>query len=309
MVKIFGKSFGLILIILLMIAGFSSCDGKFTLKDFIDKVTPGYTPFEKLYVQDQIRVGSTKMNANDYDFNEYTLGTISCAPATTTDSIKFNLTSKNIAKFNAKVKGIISTGLNYDALDTLRIYAKGIKIFSFSSGYKIYLPKPNDELMKNGKILTNVIRIDTLKIQFVYKLSISSNVEVEQGIKTVENAGFVAERNKANAFTVTYVNRPIAYHDKKIDSDKVYVDTARIIVYGQVSCISEENGISVEITFSDGTSPIHTTLDPYGRYSIAVPIKTALDNIRVKKQDGTVLAQEPFDIRKTSYEYNFCVRE
>lgn len=287
---------------LFLIFGFGGCN-KYTLKEFTNSIIPGYDPLERLYVEDQIRVGFTKLPGNDFDFDRKTIGKVTKGTAAM-ENARFELASETIGKLDAKVKKVISSGISYNSLEKIVVNAKGIKIYYLPEGYNIYVKKIAEDEVKNKKIITDIVQIDTLSLEFNYKGVFASGAELEKEIGKVEAGGKI-EKKSDKSFEVIYVNRPIAFRSKKIRRDAVQEQGDRIIIYGKVTDpLSNKpiEGVVVELRFSSGFFPVSTTADAYGRYWFIVSPQD-LAEIVVFDKEKKIIGSKPYN--PGTDEYNF----
>lgn len=280
---------------------FKPC-GDDSLTDFVNHIIRGYTPFQRLYVRDQMRIGFTRVSSSEFSFNRFMTGDISSDYATDR-SVSYALRTEEVANLSANVKAIISAGLDYASVDTLKVTARGIKVFSFPNSYSICLNNADPGFVENGEIITAIARIDTLFIDVVYKSQWSTTAKLDSEIGKVQ-AGLDVHATTARSFTITYVQRPIAYLSEKVRPANIEVAPEKIVLWGKVSGLSDTDRVTVQVKYSDGKYPLSAPLDAYQRYSIAVPVK-ALDSILIKRRDGPVLYRQPFVPDKSDYQYDF----
>lgn len=284
--------------------GFVGCN-KYTLEDFTNSIITGYEPLERLYVEDQIRVGFTKLPGNDFAFDSRVLGRVAKGIAST-ENARFELGSEKIGKLDAKVKKIISSGISYNDLEKIVVNAKGIRIYYFPEGYNIYVKKAGEDEVKNKKVITEIVQVDTLSLAFNYKGVFAGGAELEKEIEKIEAGGKI-EKKSDKSFEVIYVNRPVAFRSKKIRQDAIQEQGDRIIIYGKAidpTTNKPIEGATVEARFSTGLFPVTTTTDAYGRYSLLVTPQGLAEIVALDKEKR-IIGQKPFNPMSATYEYNF----
>lgn len=293
-------SFYLLLACLFLIAG---CKG-YTINEFVENIIPGYQPLEKVYVEDQFRIGFLKAEARDFSFDERVTGTVEKRYAAKKD-ISFDLDSNTVARFDTKVQRFISAGLSYNKVDRVSVRAEGIAIYYYPTNYNIYVREGERSLVEKLKIVKEVAQVDLLSFEVTYKDGFAARAELEKEIRGITDTAAKVEITSNRSFKVTYENRPVAFNLESVAPERLKAIEGEIIIYGRVSPKAGEprDGIKVVARFSTGLSPVATVTDPYGRYTLVIKAPQSLARIVALKGDE-VVGEKVFNPMNPTFEYN-----
>lgn len=276
-----------------------SCGSDAGLSDFVRHIITGYTPFDRIVANDQIRVGFTRSPDGDFSFNRFLTGSVSI-PKEVASEAKFSLRTEEIANLSVRVKSVISGGLDYADIDTINIRAKGIGIVSFPTGYLIHLPRAGPGFHSAGTIITEIARIDSLFVEVVYKSGFGGESKLDSEMRAV-NAGLSFGNKTDRSFTIISVDRPIAYHSEEINPADIIYDSNAVVLFGHVA--TEKGGArEITIEYSNGFHPIRTNIDPFGWYSVSVPV-SGVSAIRLIGKDDSELAKHEFTPGQFQYDF------
>lgn len=284
----------------LFIAG---CRG-YSIDEFVENIIPGYQPLEKVYVEDQFRIGFLKAEARDFSFDERVTGTIE-KRYVATRNVSFDLDSNTVARFDAKVQRFISAGLSYNKVDRVSVRAEGIAIYYYPTNYNIYVREGERSLVEKLKVVKEVVQADLLSFEVTYKDGFAGRAELEKEIKGITDAAAKVEITGNRSFKVTYEDRPVAFNLEPVAPERLKVIEGEIIIYGRVSPKAGEprDGIKVEARFSTGLSPVATVTDPYGRYTLVIKAPQSLARIVALKGDE-VVGEKVFNPMNPTFEFN-----
>ena len=276
-----------------------SCGGDDSLNDFVRHVITGYTPFDRIVANDQIRVGFTKSPDGDFSFNRFLTGSVS-VPGEVAREVRFSLKTEDIANLSVKVKSIISGGLDYSDIDTINIRAKGIGIVSFPAGYLIHLPRAGPESPAEGEIITEIARIESLFVDVIYKSGFGGEAKLDSEMRVVQSGLTVGSRT-SRSFTIVSTNRPIAYHPEKINPANIIYDPNSVVLFGHAATAAGAH-CEISIEYSTGFHPIESEVDPFGWYSVSVPVN-GLSVVRLIGTDGSEIGKHEFVPGQFQYDF------
>ncbi|HUL44310.1 MAG TPA: hypothetical protein VLY03_08130 [Bacteroidota bacterium] len=278
-----------------------SCGGNDGLNDFVHHIITGYTPFDRIVANDQIRIGFVKARDGNFIFNRFLTGSVS-VPTEAASDVHFSLRTEDVSKLSVNVKSIISAGLDYADIDSSSVHAKGIRIFSFPAGYLVHLPRVGPEFNPEGDIITDIARIDSLFVEVVYKSGFGGAAKIDSEMHVVQS-GLSFGRKTDRSFTIVSVNRPIAYHLEKINPSNIIYDSNTVVLYGRVDAATELHP-AISIEYSNGFHPVEAEVNPLGWYSVSVPV-TGLARVHLMGAADNELMHE--DFVPGIFEYNFRI--
>jgi len=283
---------------MVLMLAISGC--KDPLTDFTSNIANGYTPFNTIYVGDQIRCGFVKSGSVKFVFDEFLVG---CAEKRIiSNEASYTFDQKKLASLGTKVKSVVGADLSYKNINNIRVLAKNIYSYSYPTTYSYYVNADKSKEQVKKEVITAIAQAETIDMTVIYNEGFNAKADAEKLALELTNIHADVTATTDKSLTVSYKNRNIGFISENIRVEQVKALNGDEIFYGKVT-LPDVNPTKVKVKFTTG-SDSEQYLDVYGRFTVKVKTNNLDSFVACDARNKELSSPKKYNTSNATNEYN-----